>query len=260
MIGKMQLIVVIQILVFSTISCVAQRVTIQLVNCTLAEEEIERIKGSLTFQDLYYGEIFKVEKSVGLRAKIFSNEAEFQKYSKAKHNFNPIRDHSVAYYNHDIKEMILHKDVGNLSQVFSHELSHAMFDFHCPEVDMDPWLTEGLAEVFEDVVYQNEEFVMDKSFLNKVPTAKRYFLEGQSLLAVSDDDEFYKNATQDANYSLAWALTYYLFTQHPEVLKQIIRTAGTGNFYPLDSHYPGGLPALEADAKSFFFNYNPTSN
>lgn len=257
---KFQFILTLQALLVSSIGCIAQQVTIQLVNCTLEKAEIDRVKGSLTFQDMYYSALFQTQTRVGLRAKIFPNESEFKKYSKAKHDFNPVRDHSIAYYSHDIREMILHKEVGNLPRVFSHELSHAMFDFHCPEVDMDPWLSEGLAELFEDVVYENEQFIMDKSYLQKVSRAKAFFLEGKSLTGVHDYNEFYKNTTQDANYSLAWALTYFLFTQHQDVLKQIIKSAGSGNVYPLEMHYPGGLPALEADAKSFFFNYTPTTD
>src|SRR5438045_74579 len=99
----------------------AQEVRIRLENCTLEKEALNEIQNSFNYQLLFYGSIFNNQTITGFKARIFGTEKEFLKYSKEKTNFNPVRSHSIAFYNFKLREMILHKEIEDFSRIFAHE-------------------------------------------------------------------------------------------------------------------------------------------
>jgi hypothetical protein len=199
----------------------AQEVRIRLENCTLQKETLNEIQNSFNYQLQFYARIFKDQTKTGFRAKIFGTEKEFLKYSKEKTNFNPVRNHSIAFYNFRLREMILHKEVEDLPKTFAHEMNHAMLHYYCESAST--WLDEGLAELFEDIVFIDTTYYFDSTQLKKIQKAKVFLLEGASITEPFFTKNFYDTYSSTKNYTLSWALVFYLYKTNWKILSRIIR-------------------------------------
>ena len=237
--------------------CDAQSVRIKLVNCKLEKETLAHIQNSLNYQLRFYSEIFNQPVDTSFRAVVFGSEKEFVKYAKAKANYNPLKNHSIAFYSHDLKEMILHNQVDNFPKVFAHEVSHAILRFYCEHPDT--WLNEGLAQVLEDVVANDSAFYFADTQLSKIASVQKLFSEGRSIKEPIDTRNFYQPPASYRNYQLSFAIVLYLY-QNRKILANIIKSDCIQINDIISNYYPEGLDLLQIDVKSWFFNYDPRSN
>lgn len=236
----------------------AQEVRIHLENCSLEKETLSEIQNAFNFQLQFYTHIFGDQAITGFKARIFRNEKEFAKYSREKTNFNPVRKHSVAFYNFKLKEMILYKEIDDFPKIFAHELSHAIKHYYCES--SSTWLDEGLAEFFEDIVFKDSAYYFDIAQLSKVQETKTFFLEGGSVTEPIFAKNFYNNHLSARNYTLSWALVFYLYKSNRDILSGIIRGDCSEDVDRSFFNYPGGLELLQNDVKAFFLNYSPDSH
>lgn len=236
----------------------AQSIRIKLDNCHLDKETLEKIQNSLNYQLLFYSDIFDKPIDSTFNARIFGSEKSFVKYAKIKADFNPNRNHSIAFYDPDLKEMILHKEIDDFPRIFAHELNHAILHFYCPKVAI--WMNEGLSELLEDLVANDTAYYFGLTQLEKISTARNFFLEGASIKHVINANNFYHSSFQFQNYTLSFAIVFYLFHTNKAVLAKIIQSAHTNPNQALLMNYPGGIDLLAIDVKSFFLNFRPTAN
>jgi hypothetical protein len=234
----------------------SQEVRIHLEKCTLDKETLAEIKSSLQFQVDFYARIFNDHTVNSFKARIFGTKKEFLKYSKDKANFNPVRTNSIAFYDDDLKEMILHKEIDHFSQTFSHELSHAILHYYCK--DASSWLHEGLSEFFEDIIFKDSAYHFDLEQVNKINAARSFLLEGASIDEAIYSRDFYR-VPSTKNYTLSWAIIFYLYTTKADLLSKTVRESCNERDV-FDLIYPGGLKLLQIDVKSFFLNEKPSLN
>jgi hypothetical protein len=221
----------------------------------LEKETLDEIQNSFNYQLQFYTHIFSDQTVTGFKARIFGTEKEFLKYSKEKTNYNPVRNHSIAFYNFRMKEMILHKEIEDLPATFAHELSHAILHYYCESART--WLDEGLAELFEDIVFIDTTYYFGPTQLNKVQKAKIFLLGGASITEPMYARNFYDSYSSSKNYTLSWALVFYLYKTNSEILPKIIKGNCSDDYDNFFFNYPGGLDMLQNDVKSFFLNYSP---
>jgi hypothetical protein len=254
---KIKAVVIILIVVLGIFhSAVAQNVRIRLEKCQLEPETLHKIQNSLNFQLQFYGNIFNAAVDSSFKARIFGSESDFIKYSKTKANYNPRANHAMAFYDHNLKEMILHKNVDDLPKVFGHELSHAILDYYCK--DAHSWIHEGLAELLEDIVLIDSIPYFGVGQLDEIVSAQRWFQEGASVTeVVNGNGDFYHLSSESRNYSLAFATVLYLYAARGEVLSNFLQGECNGRYDNLDLCYPKGLDLLEIDVRSYFLNYRP---
>lgn len=134
------------------------------------KKTFDEIRRSLDFQLQFYAQTFHDNAPSSFSAKIFGTEKEFHKYAKEKANFNPRKNHSLAFYSPRLKEMILHQEIEDFSKTFTHELSHAILHYYCDKADT--WIDEGLAEFFEDIIFLDTTYYFDVSQLKKIERVK----------------------------------------------------------------------------------------
>jgi len=245
------------VVLLSVFCCDAQSVRIQLMNCKLDKETLDQIQNSLNYQLRFYSEIFNQPANMSFKAVVFGTEKEFVKYAKAKANYNPIKNHSIAFYDYGLNEMILHKEVDNFPVVFAHEVSHAILRFYCEHPDS--WLNEGLASVLEDVVANDSAFYFAEKQFSKITGVQKLFLEGRSIKEAIESRDFYQVPAMYRNYKLSFAVILYLF-QDRKLLANIIKSDCVKTNDMIHNDYPEGLDLLQIDVKSWFFNYDPRSN
>jgi len=241
-------------------SCVGytQEVRIKLENCKLDSATLAHIKSSLNFQLGFYAGIFKDKTKNSFKARVFGSEREFLKYSKSKADFNPVKGNAIAFYSHDLNEMILHTEIDNFAHTFSHELSHAILHYYCKKAET--WLHEGLAEMLEDVIAADTVYTFDDQQIDKIRYAKTLLLSGTSLQDVVDSRDFYNKGVSHRNYTLSWATVIYLYRTNSELLSKLITSNCQNREEFINRTYPGGLALLTSDVKSFFLNIKPNPN
>ena len=236
----------------------AQNVRIRLENCELDPQTLVEIQNSLNFQLVFYERIFKTPVDSSFKARIFGSEKDFVKYSKSKANFNPTRSHSIAFFDYNLMEMILHKDVDDFASVFAHELSHAILHYYCK--DASTWIHEGLAELMEDIVLVDSKYFFDVTQVVKIGSAQTLLREGASVsdaMKSSSAGTFYQSVSSWPNYTLSFAALLYLYNTRDEVLSGIIRGECDWKHDQFLLYYPGGLDLFEMDVKSYFLNHRP---
>jgi len=236
----------------------AQSVRIKLVNCNIDKETLTHIQNSLTYQLRFYSQIFNQPIDTSFRAVVFGTEKEFVKYAKSKANYNPLKNHSIAFYHEGLNEMILHKEVENFPKVFAHEVSHAILSFYCNYETK--WLDEGLAEVLEDVVANDSVYYFADTQHSKITTVQKLFLEGRSIKEPLNTTNFNQPPSNIRNYNLSFAIVLYFFQTRKEILKNIMRSDCSQVNNIININYPEGLDLLQIDVKSWFLNYDPRSN
>jgi hypothetical protein len=150
--------------------------------------------------------------------------------------------------------MILHKEADDFSKVFAHELNHAVLHHYCESTS--DWLDEGLAELFEDIIFLDSAYYFGPTQLEKMQDARNVFMEGASITEAIHTRNFYETASSK-NYTLSWAVMFYLYKTNPQILSKIIHGNCSRDFDNLFFNYPGGEELLEIDVKSFFLNYSP---
>lgn len=230
----------------------AQQIRILLENCTLEKESLKEIENAFKFQLQFYNHIFSDTAKADFKARVFATEKEFNKYAKAKANYNPIREHSNAFYSPELNEMILHKEVENFTKVFSHELSHSLLQHYCAL--SYPWIDEGLAELFEDIILFDTSYHFDITQLPKVRKASKFFQDDNSIEDSIFSKDFYDTYSSDKNYTLSWAVVFYLFRTNLQILSRIIHGECNEINNNLYLNYPGQLELLQLDVKSYFLN------
>lgn len=245
-------------MVLQSVVVYSQEVRIRLENCSLDEAALLQIRHSFDFELAFYARVFGSDAMSGFHARIFGTEKEYLKYSREKGNSYATRHQFIAYYSINTKEMVLHAEVDNFPMVFAHELNHAILNFYCNDYKYGSWLTEGLSEFFEDIVYIDSTFRFSPIQTNKITAIRGYLKDGYSLTGTLYSEDFYKNSDSDRNYKFSWAVIFYLYKTNPDLLLKIIRESCTTETDGLDSLYPGGIELLQADLKSFYLNYNPT--
>jgi hypothetical protein len=234
-----------------TLHIEAQQVRIALQNCKLNEETLIDIRHSLTFQSEFYADIFNDNTIRNVKARIFGSKKEFLEYAKTKAGFKASRTHTIAFYSYTLKEMILHTEVDDFPRTFAHELSHAILHARCPE--HDDWLSEGLAEFFEDVIADDTTYRFNFSQINKFRDTAAFFRAGADIGETVHTANFY-GSDSDKHYTFSWAIVLYLYQLNPELLKKIIVENCKGVPDTLDLNYPGRLDLLHIDIKSYFLN------
>lgn len=248
-------------LFFLTASSYAQEVRIKLQNCTLDKDTLQVIQNSLLFQVDFYTVIFGETTTSSFKARIFGTKKEFLSFSKKEVDFNPERDQTVAFFDRGLKEMIMHAEIDDFTATFAHELNHAILHDYCPKIPT--WLNEGLSKFFEGIVLVDSVYSFDiAEFSRNVTGVRRLFLEGYSIAKPIESKNFYKRPNTD-NYRLSWAVVYYLYYSHRNVLFKLIAESCDERFESietLDLIYPGGYELLGIDVRSFFLNLDITAN
>lgn len=233
----------------------SQDVRIKLQNCKLADETLNEIQNSLIFQISFYGEIFKERATSSFHARIFGTEKEFLKYAKTEANYNPLKTNAIAFYDEDLREMILHTEIDNFERVFSHELSHAIFAYYCSGASA--WYDEGLAEFFEDIIFLDSSYYFSlERITRKINDAQALLRDGASIKDAIYTKRFYR-ASDSNNYTLSWAVIYYLYNTNYNLLERIIASLCDDPKHGIDLSYPGGVDILALDVKSYFLNTKP---
>ncbi|MGC3946488.1 MAG: DUF1570 domain-containing protein [Chryseolinea sp.] len=238
--------------------CQSQVVRIKLENCTVDKKTLSQIQNALSYQLRFYAKVFNQPADTSFRARVFGSEKEFVKWSKEHANYNPVRNHSIAYYDPTLNEMILHKEVPDFAKVFSHEVSHSILDHYCTGVST--WLHEGLAQFLEDVVANDSAFYIAKTQEPKIRKVEQLFDEGRSVKEPLTTKSFYEAPALWRNYPLSFAVVLYLFQAKREVLAKLIRSDCEGAYDAIKESYPEGLELLQLDVKSWFLNYQATVN
>jgi hypothetical protein len=139
-----------------------------------------------------------------------------------------------------------------------HEISHLITASHLGPTP--PWLTEGLAEYFEnmEVTGQGGTIHPNKAhltLLKKSPLPRLHdFLE--------IDRSQWNGAQRDLNYATAWSLMHFLMQGAPGMyaMQDVVQQAHASFCKPfsvstaLHNAYPGGLKRLESDWKKWLHN------
>lgn len=237
-------------------SLTAQNVKIRLHNCTLDSKTLEQIQYTLNFQLTFFEELFKQPVDSAFNARIFENEKEFATYSKMNSNFNPVKDHTIAYFDIKSKEMYLHKEVDDFATVFAHELSHAIL--YSYNLQTDPWLEEGLAELLEDIKPMDSSYHTGEARSKKIKSVQFQFGEGASIRDAIFSADFGRKSDYYQNYLLSFATVMYLVNARRDIFPGIARSQHSNSYYALMTNYPGGIDLLEIDVKSFFLNFKPS--
>lgn len=236
----------------------SQEVKIKQVNCRLEEETLKEISIAIDMQISFYRGIFNDTTKNSFSARVFGTRKEYIAYSKSHADYNPNKTDALAFYSNELNEMILHLEIDDFVKTFKHELNHAMYEYYCQ--DHPVWLTEGLSEFMENIEYINGSYGFDVEHINAAIRAKSYMMDGATIKNTINNPRFYRdNAGQ--NYTLSWAIVYYLYTTNKLILDDLIRNAcGDVGFFVIDRIYPGGLELLQSDMKSFFINYSPKNS
>ena len=229
----------------------AQELRIRQVHCKLSPEVLHNIQNALSFQVDFFATVFKERAIHSFSARIFGTEKEYLRYARDSAKFNPVRINAIAFYDNDLKEMILHKEINELSKTFSHELTHALLHYYCK--DAESWFHEGLAEFFEDIVFLDSTYYFDFSIHKKINDTREYLKEGYSIESVIDSRNFYDDSS-NKNYTLAWAIFYYLYNANNTLQKDLIKEACNLNKESIDRIYPGGMDLLKIDLRAFYLN------
>jgi Protein of unknown function (DUF1570) len=233
----------------------SQEVRIILQNCKLSPEVMAHIQNSFFFQLKFYSEVFGDSTQNKFRARVFGTEKEFLNYSQQDRKRAPVLSDAIAYYDANRNEMILHTEVTDFPRVFSHELSHAILDYYGNNAER--WLTEGLSEFFEDVIKKDSAYFFGPMQATKVRDTQ-YFLstEKAHITDPMDASDFYGKSSSK-NYTLSWAVMFYLYRANRDLMNTIIRESVSGDWDVFDHHYPGGWAVFKMDAKSFYLNEHP---
>ena len=150
--------------------------------------------------------------------------------------------------------MILHLEVPQFSNVFAHELSHALHFYYAGysrSGTRTDWVHEGVAFLLEDLVITDSTYYLGDGEVKKWRYLTGLYEQGMSL------EKVYEGVEGFDEYVLAWSAVYYLYRTNKEVLNNVIRGEATEPGQLFASLYPGGLEQLNIDSRSFFLNQSP---
>lgn len=141
-----------------------------------------------------------------------------------------------------------------------HEISHLITATHLGPTP--PWLTEGMAEYFENIAVQGQGGVVNpnRHHLRRLESSQLPRI-GQFLAMRRDD---WNSADRDLNYAVAWSLMFFLMKGDPGIyaMQEVIRNGQQHFCRPfsysdaLIDAYPGGLQRLERDWKVWLSSDN----
>jgi hypothetical protein len=136
-----------------------------------------------------------------------------------------------------------------------HEVSHLITASHLGPTP--PWLTEGLAEYFENMQVKGQSAAIPPNqnhikLLRKTPLPRL-----KDYLSIERPEWHGKN--RDQNYAIAWSLIHFLLQGSPGMyaLQSVIQKSeqkfckSFSTIEALDQAYPGGLQRLESDWKKW---------
>ena len=106
-----------------------------------------------------------------------------------------------------------------LEQILLHEIAHHFIITGCPEAGSKCWLNEGLAGNLEMTLFEGERFeypLLNPTLLGIARRAVQISHPGADLkrLLSMDWSEFHNGTDKDINYSLSWAIVYFLLQEH----------------------------------------------
>ncbi|MGF1525874.1 MAG: DUF4124 domain-containing protein [Candidatus Competibacterales bacterium] len=188
-------------------------------------------------------------RQVELDLKVFNGGSRFRAYGAQVGQFNP----SVAGYYHILRNEAVvarQRDDEITRAVARHEATHAVIaGLFGP---LPPWLNEGLAEYFEDLVLVGGQrrVEADDYWLGLLRSNARR-LPSLRVYMELPPQRWYGNPA--FNYAMGWSLVYFLF-DHPQrraLLGQTLQLVAEARCQVLDlpsyldDRYPGGLEAME---------------
>ncbi|WP_443938257.1 DUF1570 domain-containing protein [Pedobacter sp. MW01-1-1] len=234
----------------------AQYVHIKTISCTIVEKEQKKIEKLITYQRMFYNEIFQTENNLfaPINITLYGKNKDFKAVKDSARVFKQ----ADGFYVPQTNQAYLLKN-SNFTSVCLHETSHSLF--HSNSAIAPKWLNEGLAEFFET-------FDLDeKGALYSYPQSGRIKLikEGIALndttrlrnFFKTNDGRFYKEDITD-NYSTAYSIVFFFIkSKNSEALKNIIRLikTGTSSEKAIALTYGGNFHTFEAAYNRFYYFY-----
>lgn len=180
-------------------------------------------------------------------------------YRDKQENFSQLQGASGLYLSHTQKAYVKStKDKTSVKETSLHEIHHYIFDYATKGHNAN-WLNEGLSEYFSMATpaYQKITIAPQPIHEQNLP----YFYETSQLIPLTDflnisNETWLAQSDQwPVFYAMAWSLNYYLMSSSEgrSTINDLLHTlsepsASTFTIAELlDSHYPGGIPALEND-------------
>src|SRR4051812_22249383 len=204
-----------------------------------------------------------------LRIRVF---ALFQDYTNAtltRYMTNVIERRTLAghmmnltgFYSPLSREIITWRQhiPGTLGITLLHEAGHAIMDAHYDGLPL--WLLEGSAEYFAYALNGSSE--MNKALLRHRWTLLNQWQKEDKLLPLSTllsaDPEAFMGFKPEKSYAMSWSLFQLLMSSDSNrtALRALIRerqalpNQGVENKDQLSRLYPGGLPRLETDLRTW---------
>jgi peptidase MA superfamily protein/uncharacterized protein DUF4124 len=194
-------------------------------------------------------------RQTNIKLLLLPTQAAFDEYrGKYMQDTRPI----AGFYTIASNEAVVHYLPDNLDATRStaiHEVSHLITAGHLGPTPS--WLTEGLAEYFENIDVRGQSGVV-------YPNGHHLALLRQTQLPtlaefVAQSDTEWRGADRGLNYAISWSLVYFLMDGDPgmHALKDVVAQAHDNFCKPwsaadaLAAAYPGGMARLEGDWQSW---------
>ncbi|MBQ0799114.1 MAG: DUF1570 domain-containing protein [Porticoccaceae bacterium] len=178
-----------------------------------------------------------------VKIKIFGDHHSFERYQAETSGSLP---YYRSHYSHRNREVLMHgtEFAEATMGVLFHEASHAIMAMR--KYNVSPWISEGIAEVFESSTYTRGKMVFRKNdeWTRKIQHKLR---EGslepaQNYFNYRDKWSGEGRRAERRRYMIAWSLMRFLLST-PERINAL-KGGLSGDFA---SHYPGGIKALDKD-------------
>jgi len=186
-----------------------------------------------------------------IRLLLMGPPARFDAY---RERISPGRKPVNGFYRMSNNQAVVKFDKNNLDRVLGttfHEVSHLITASHLGPTP--PWLTEGLAEYFENMQVQWQGGLISPNTAH-IKLLKNTAIPRLDTFLSMDRSEWYGN-DRSRNYAIAWSLMHFLMGGAPGMyaIQEVVSMAEENFCKPfshvdaLDQAYPGGIRRLEAD-------------